>query len=84
MISINNTLYNNYLFINIFKEISIKNIIKRVSKRKAIYLRFTVELLTLSYPHLSLYIGKDKYFPSILGYPINKNYTKTRKRLDSM
>lgn len=40
-----------------------------------------LENLVYYNPHKAIAVAKEKYFPALIGYIINKNYTQERKRL---
>jgi len=60
--------------------------LKKVSQRKLAYIRdkSTVLVKKLNNPQYSLAIGKEGYFPVLLAYPINKNYSDSRQKLYEM
>jgi hypothetical protein len=44
----------------------------------------TIMFANLEYSHLSLAIGREKYIPVLIGFPINKRYSESREKLYEM
>jgi hypothetical protein len=62
------------------------NALVEVSQRKKVYIRDGSTLLfeSLENSDLNLAIGREKYFPASIGYPINKKFSESREKLNEM